>query len=417
MRSRAAIDGDTGMATAQTAGIHIALVAPTDYSGFPTGGTASLVREIASALRDRHGYRVSRIGLRSSQGGHAERTEDEGDRILVAGVNTRGLLPVRVGYLYGLRRSQHRLRKLAPGVAYAHNAESALGIDGVWPHVPVVLHLHGLDNPLGLSRFPVFRSQPFVRLYEHLVIRRALRIASRVLINVDKMQFEEFKARYSALLQAPPTRVTGMVTPGRFDPTDRLSVRHKLGIREDAVVIIFVGRVEPPKQVDLLIQAWALVRQGRPSLKLLIVGDGSHMPELRSLARQLGFGQDVLFLGRQESSAVAKYLCAADVFASCSARESISMAMLEALAAGLPCVLGPVAGAWEAVGPEDVGVVVDEFTPTAFADAIRRTVERAPSMRERCRVRAEAYSVENVSRQIANTLEESAMEASLRGVG
>ncbi|UQU62880.1 glycosyltransferase [Couchioplanes caeruleus] len=117
-----------------------------------------------------------------------------------------------------------------------------------------------------------------------------------------------------------------------YDPVVRVRTRQRLGIPRGAVVIGGVGRLEPGKRFDHLI--WALGEV--PGAMLLLVGDGSAGPALREQAVRSGVGNRVLFTGAVGH--VRDLLCAMDVFASPSTQETFGLAVLEALACGLPAL-------------------------------------------------------------------------------
>jgi glycosyltransferase involved in cell wall biosynthesis len=115
-----------------------------------------------------------------------------------------------------------------------------------------------------------------------------------------------------------------------YDPALRRAARQRLGIAPEATVVGGVGRLEPTKRFDRLIRAVA----GLPDTTLLLAGDGSQRAALESLAREYGVAGRVVFAGA--SPRVRELLCAMDVFASPSEQETFGMAVLEALACGLP---------------------------------------------------------------------------------
>jgi glycosyltransferase involved in cell wall biosynthesis len=118
----------------------------------------------------------------------------------------------------------------------------------------------------------------------------------------------------------------------RFDPQVRRTVRARLGIAADTVVVGGVGRLEPTKRFDRLIRA---VREV-PGVTLLLAGDGSARPALERAAAEAGITDRVVFTGAVGHA--REVLCAMDVFASPSDQETFGLAVLEALASGLPAV-------------------------------------------------------------------------------
>ncbi|MEV4636422.1 glycosyltransferase [Actinoplanes sp. NPDC049548] len=117
-----------------------------------------------------------------------------------------------------------------------------------------------------------------------------------------------------------------------FDPQLRSATRARLGIPHDAVVIGGVGRLEPGKRFDRLIQAVAEL----PEVTLLLAGDGSAGEQLKQIAARYGVDGRVVFTG--EVRHAREVLCAMDVFASPSDSETFGLAVLEALASGLPAI-------------------------------------------------------------------------------
>ncbi|MEV8507039.1 glycosyltransferase [Actinoplanes sp. NPDC051475] len=118
----------------------------------------------------------------------------------------------------------------------------------------------------------------------------------------------------------------------RYDPLRRAAARARYGIAPDAVVVGGVGRLEPGKRFDHLI--WALTQV--PGATLLLVGDGSARRSLRDQAHRQGVGGRVVFAG--SVGHVRDLLCAMDVFVSPSGHETFGLAVLEALACGLPAL-------------------------------------------------------------------------------
>ncbi|MER5735955.1 MULTISPECIES: glycosyltransferase [unclassified Streptomyces] len=132
------------------------------------------------------------------------------------------------------------------------------------------------------------------------------------------------------------------IETGRFAfvPRARRLTRGVLGIPEDAFVVGGVGRLAPGKRFDRLIRAVAAV----PGARLLLVGDGERREELRAVARECGAAGRVLFFGACEDPPadgpagpmLPELLAAMDVFVSTSPDETFGLAVVEALAAGLP---------------------------------------------------------------------------------
>ncbi|MET9252393.1 glycosyltransferase [Streptomyces sp. NPDC003717] len=126
----------------------------------------------------------------------------------------------------------------------------------------------------------------------------------------------------------------------RFDPERRAATRRLLGLPEDAYVVGGVGRLAPGKRFDVLVDALALLPG---DCRLLLVGGGPEEPALRRAAETAGVTGRVLLTGERpatpdgtEGPDLPSLLAAMDVLASPSPEEAFGLAVLEALAAGLP---------------------------------------------------------------------------------
>ena len=119
---------------------------------------------------------------------------------------------------------------------------------------------------------------------------------------------------------------------------DRAQVRRSVGLPADALVIGHVGRFYPRKNhaflLDVMVEAFAL----RPHAWLLSLGDGPLMPKIQARAEALGIAERIVFAGSRDDVPVLMR-SAMDVFMLPSHHEGLSIALLEAQAAGLPCVV------------------------------------------------------------------------------
>lgn len=101
-------------------------------------------------------------------------------------------------------------------------------------------------------------------------------------------------------------------------------------------VVIFLGRIAPEKSIDLLIEALNDVRKTDTDVKMLIVGGGPQLDELKDKVKNEGAQDYVVFTGPQESSLVPQFYHAADLFVSGSLTETQGLTYIEAMASGLP---------------------------------------------------------------------------------
>lgn len=150
---------------------------------------------------------------------------------------------------------------------------------------------------------------------------------------------------------AAPERVTTVlnsIDPDAFrrEPARERVMRASLGLPEDAVVLGAVGRAEPQKRFDLLVEVFAELAAARPRLHLVIAGDGSTLPALRAQVAALGPAAGRIHLLGHRTDVPALHH-AFDVFVQSSDYEGTPNAVLEAMALGTPIVATRAGGTEE----------------------------------------------------------------------
>lgn len=175
---------------------------------------------------------------------------------------------------------------------------------------------------------------------------------------------------------ARPERVTTLlngIDPAAFrrDPSRSPAVRSALGLAPGDVVLGSVGRLEPQKRFDRLLEVFAALRRDRPGLRLVLVGEGSLRGELESRARRLGVERDVRLLGHRTD--VPDLHHALDLFVQSSDYEGTPNVVLEAMALETPVVATAAGGTAELIEDGEHGLIV----PTGDPDRLRAAIERA----------------------------------------
>lgn len=180
----------------------------------------------------------------------------------------------------------------------------------------------------------------------------------------------------------------------------------RLGFAATDQVIGTVGRVEEQKGHVFLLEAFARLRQAvdrSGNLRLLVVGDGRLLPVLRETAIRLGIAEACRFPGN--IAKLAEVYRAIDVFVMPSLWEGLSLAMLEAMAAGLPMIATDVGGARDVLGDSLRGRLVPPGDAVALAQVAHELLldvpRRATMADAGCRHVRENYSVAALSRQLA----------------
>jgi glycosyltransferase involved in cell wall biosynthesis len=259
-----------------------------------------------------------------------------------------------------------------------------------------VLHAHDLFSPAttGILGKLVFRRPVVVKLLRggrlgDVAVLRSTRFGPlrlwllARLVDVFIAVSDEIQRELQAI-GVPIDRIARIpngVDADRFCPADdarRRALRRKLQI-EGRLVGLFMGRLEPEKRLDCLLDAWPKVRQALPDALLVVAGDGWQRPALRARAVP-----GVRFVGVVDDP--VPYLQAADCFVLPSETEGLPNALLEAMASGLPCVATAIGGNVDALCPGVEGWLV----PPGDADALGVAVVEALSGEDRQRLAAAA---------------------------
>jgi D-inositol-3-phosphate glycosyltransferase len=189
--------------------------------------------------------------------------------------------------------------------------------------------------------------------------------------------------------QAPIVVIPGGVDLERFAPLPRASAREKLGLPRGGKmkVVLFVGRIQRLKGLEVLLRAFA--RLNDLDAELLIVGgrpgttpESREIARLQHLATRLGVAERTRFLGAVPHEDLPAYYSAADVSVMPSSYESFGLVAVESLACGTPVVATRVGGLRSIVRDEETGLLVPWRDAELFAERLRRVLTDA-SLRAR----------------------------------
>lgn len=209
----------------------------------------------------------------------------------------------------------------------------------------------------------------------------------------DELRARQFPAKQVA-------RINGIgVDLSRFEtPVDKAAVRADLGIGMDEPMLITVGEHSVRKNHAVLLRAAAKL----PAVQVVLCGWGEKRQELEALSRELGIAERVHFLGFRKD--VPRLLMAADVFVFPSLQEGLPMSQMEAMAAGLPCVVSDVRGNADLIQPYEGGMLLKPTDVDGFAREIDRILND-PALKERMSRRnlefIKPYGLNEVREQMA----------------
>lgn len=267
---------------------------------------------------------------------------------------------------------------------------------------PDVVHVH-ISALLGVTmsgiiknkvpvRFDTLHSSPY-RYTGRIkkIISNAFRCQNVIPICVTEAQVEEAKEWYG-ITKHEVVRNGIDIEKIRKICCSKHEGREVFGLEDNLFVIIGVGRLNPIKKFDLLLEAFAKVHQVQSESILIIAGEGEEKDRLIHLAKKLGVEKSVRFLGNIDD--VTKLYCAADVLAVTSDTESSSLVAIEAQACGTRCVLS--AGVpKESVLLKNTQRMSKSATVNDWRDALMNdSYEGTPA------ARIEDYEVHNMSKKM-----------------
>ncbi len=140
---------------------------------------------------------------------------------------------------------------------------------------------------------------------------------------------------------SPDVEVIPCAVPMTVSNGDGAAFRKELGITADERILLFLSRLDPKKGVDVLLGAFADLRESHPGLRLVIAGggDGSRAGELQQLANDLALGDKAIFAGFVAGQRKADAFASASLFVLPSRYESFGIAVVEAMHAGVPVLV------------------------------------------------------------------------------
>lgn len=261
--------------------------------------------------------------------------------------------------------------------------------------VPLVHTAHTLAKVKNAALADGDEPEPHVRVVgEEQIVADTDRLVANTGVEAEQL-VDLYGADPDAVATIPPG-----VDLRRFTPGDQAEARAALDLPPGALVLAFVGRIQPLKGPDVLLRSAAELLERHPELRSRLVvltvggpsGNGMERPEsLHRLAEELAITDVVRFLPPQSGEALAGVYRAADVVAVPSYNESFGLVALEAQACGTPVVAAAVGGLPVAVADGVSGLLVHGHDAARWAEALGSLAVR-PELRERLAAATTAHA-------------------------
>lgn len=248
--------------------------------------------------------------------------------------------------------------------------------------------------------FHFYDGAPLVNWMVYYPVERILSRRTDVLFTMNQEDYrraQKFHAKRVELVNGVGMDITRFT---EATPEEKQTIRRELGLADGDTFAISVAQLIPRKNHTALIRATEKLRD--PRFHLFIAGDGAQEAELRSLASELGVENQIHFLGFRRD--VYRLCSAADLFLFASYQEGLPVAVMEAMACGLPIVASRIRGNIDLIDPGKGGYLVAPDDADGFAAAIRTILsdrEDLTRMKLHNLDKIRNYSIEAVTEQMA----------------
>lgn len=193
-------------------------------------------------------------------------------------------------------------------------------------------------------------------------------------------------AKYLATLYSCPQSKIAILTPGinleTFGPQDKVKAKRIIGAKTDHKLILFVGRIEPLKAIDVLLYAMKILSGDKSKIRLclwILGGDTNaesdkwpkELKRLNTLKKLLNISTDVTFVGRKHQSELSNYYNASEIVILPSHYESFGIVALEAMSCGVPVITTDTAGIASLFDKENSPLITSANNPLMLAWKIK----------------------------------------------
>ncbi len=251
-------------------------------------------------------------------------------------------------------------------VLHAHHpfVSGPLGVRHRAPRTPIVFTNH--------TRYDLYsdtyaRFAP--RFLRHAVVRTALhRFTSRIDLTLAPSPIiRDWLVEFGITNDAVVLRNAIDTQPFRSPPSTFTSA--ELGLPTNGVIAVYLGRIGEEKNMSQLTDAFIMAAERVPQLSLLVLGDGPARADSEQALATAGLSSRVHFTGTIPYANAPDYLAAGDFFVTASVSETYPLVVMEAGAAGLPCLGVTSPGVGEVVDPDVSGILTDN-SAQAYADGM-----------------------------------------------
>ena len=269
-------------------------------------------------------------------------------------VRSRGVKLADTGYYFTLRYSGQAQSLLARvDIIHCHHLLMGLEFAHRYGRSPIVYTNH--------TRFDLY-AQTYLKL-PRIISRTVLRRIWRRLMAYSDVTLVPSQSSKRLINSFDADMDIQVIENGieleHFSQMQGSFRRGDLGLAQEGVWMIYVGRLAEEKNLKKLLSEFDLAVQQEDGLKLLLVGSGPQKQELRQVIRKRKLDQKVKFAGEVPNHKVPIYLSVADIFVTASLSEIAPLTLIEAMAAGLPIAAIDAPGVTDLVVPGKAGILAN----------------------------------------------------------
>lgn len=226
--------------------------------------------------------------------------------------------------------------------------------------------------------FHFYKGAPKLNWMIYYPIEKVLSYITDILITINKEDYELAKKKMKA---KRIEYISGIgVDINKFENViiDKINKRKKIELSKDNIVLLSVGELNKNKNHEVIIRALAKLKN--PNIQYIIAGRGNLELYLKELARELNVENQVHLLGFRTDISELYSIC--DIFCFPSYREGLSVALMEAMASGLPVICSEIRGNCDLIQNEQGGYLCEPSNMDNFAKYIEELVENSDKRNE-----------------------------------
>ncbi len=277
-------------------------------------------------------------------------------------------------------------------IVHAHRPDHLAVFLG-FKKIKSVLSLHGQQAKTVNDRKGIIVRSIYNYL-EKFAIRR-----STAIIAVDKITKNYYLNRYKSISNKLIVIPTGIDTT-IFKPKNKFEIRENLGFSSNDKIILYVGRIAPPKRIADIIKAFEILAKNDKFYKLIIVGDGVLIEDMKELTEHLNLNDQVIFFGIRKRNELPEIYNMSDISVLYSDNEGSPLAVKESLACGIPVVANRVGDISTIIRNGYNGYLVEKENEAELSLKMKTAIEKASDFRNNCIDSIQQYTTDKVNQEV-----------------